>query len=319
MVYYFAFDLDETLGQLHTPYYFLRELLPERNRLTEREDRGIHKPSEGLRAILHEIYKNFVKLVAKQELGTAPLGILRPGILNVLREMVKLKEAGLFGGAIIYSNNDSPPTLDFAKDIIEAALGEPVFCDVIYRTHPIRNGIDFNVERTTYDAKKTWEGLKKILETGSCGATNVQPEEVFFFDDLDHPDLMVALPKGHYIKVLQYKYRASFDALADLYLRAIHDSSFARNSTYQDEYIQYMSSLSNVRNNNASILQSHLDIYKGWTKPTNAPDRIPPPPDTSAINMRNLMRSLSPRSAQGGHRTRKRRSGRKTRRYNRRR
>lgn len=319
MVYYFAFDLDETLGQLHTPYYFLRELLPERHLLTEREERGIHKPSEGLRDILYEVYTNFVKLVASRELSTSPLGILRPGILNVLQDMIKLKKSGLFGGAIIYSNNDSPPVLDFAKDIIEAALGEPVFCDVIYRTHPIRNGIDFNVERTIYDAKKTWEALKLILETGSCKATNVQPEEVFFFDDLKHPDLLAKLPPGHYIQVSPYSFRTTFDTLADIYSHAIRASAFAHNTTYHDEFFKYLSSLSKVNTEDDFVVDSHLRIYKDWTKPTSAPDRIPPPPDTSVMNMRGLMRFLGSRNAQGGRRTRRGRIGRKTRRYNRRR
>jgi len=316
MVYYFVFDLDETLGQLHTPYYFLRELLPERNHLTEREDTGIHTPSEGLRAILHEVYQNFVTLVASQELSTTPLGILRPGILNALREMITLKN---FGGAIIYSNNDSPPVLDFTKDIIEKALGRPVFCDVIYRTHPMRNGIDFNVERTTLDAKKTWEALKYILENGECGATNVRPEDVFFFDDLRHPDLLRNLPPGHYIHVSPYSYRATFDTLAKLYMNAIRASSFAQDTEYHEEFFEYLASLSNVNTSDEYIVDSHLQIYKDMTKPTSAPDRIPPPPDTSVMNMRGLMGFLAQQTTAGGRRTRKRRVHIKTRRINRRR
>jgi hypothetical protein len=317
MVYYFGFDLDETLGQLHTPYYFLRELLPERYRVTEREERGIHTPSEGLRELLTEIYKNFVRLVAQKEMSTTPLGILRPGILNVLRTMLALKPYGLFGGAIIYSNNDSPPVLDFTKDVIEAALGQPVFCDVIYRTHPIRYGIDFNVERTTVDVKKTWAALKEILETGPCLATNVRPEDVYFFDDLRHPDLLRHLPQGHYIQVSSYTYRTSFDTLADLYLRAIMNSSITKHATYRDEFQTYLSSLSHDESNDEWSLESHLQAYKDWTKPTSASDRIPPPPDTSVMNMNGLMRFLVPRNTHNGGRTRKNR--RKSRRMNRRR
>lgn len=320
MVSYFVFDLDETLGQLHTPYYFLRELLPERYRLTEREERGIHKPSEGLRVVLHEVYTNFVSLVAKAETGPHPLGILRPGILQVLQGMLKLKEVGKFGGAIIYSNNDSPPVLDFTKDIIEAAIGEPVFCDVIYRTHPIRNGIDFNVERTIHDVKKTWTALKTILDTGSCGASDVQPSQVYFFDDLRHPDLAHTLPPGHYIQVSPYSFRASFGTLAKLYLEAIRLSSFAHDITYHDEFFKYISSLSNVDLTGIYVLDSHLDIYKDWTKPTSIPDRIPPPPDTSVMNMKGLMRFIGLSQTAGrrqGIHTRKRQ--RKTKRTNRRR
>lgn len=319
MVYYFAFDLDETLGQLHTPYFFLRELLPERHLITEREETGIQTPSEGLRASLHEVYTNFVNLVAAQEMSTTPLGILRPGILDALREMLKLKASGQFGGAIMYSNNDSPPVLDFTKDIIETALGQPVFCDVIYRTHPIRNGIDFNVERTALDAKKTWEGLKQILETGMCGAINVQPEEVFFFDDLVHPDLMHHLPSGHYIRVSPYSFRTRFETLANLYMNAIRASSFAHTAKYHDEFFQYLSSLSKVNIDDEYVVDSHLQIYRDLTKPTSAPDRIPPPPDTSVLNIKGLMKFLAPQNAQGGRRTRKRRVHIKTRRYIRRR
>lgn len=320
MVSYFAFDLDETLGQLHTPFYFLRELLPERHRLTERVDRGLYTPSPELREILQEVYTNFVALVAKEEIGTNPLGILRPGILQVLQAMIKLKEVGKFGGAIIYSNNDSPPTLDFTKDIIEASIGEPVFCDVIYRTHPMRDGIDFNVERTVNDVKKTWTALKHILENGPCGATDVQPSQVYFFDDLRHPDLLANLPPGHYIQVSPYSFRASFDRLADLYLLAYRQSSLFRNETLHDEFAKYLASLSNVKEDDEWIMDSHIRAYKEGTKPTSIPDRIPPPPDTSVMNMKGLMRFIGlPQSAGRRRGTQKRSKHRKTRRYNRRR
>lgn len=318
MVFYFAFDLDETLGQLHTPYYFLRELLPERYRLTEREDRGIHTPSAALREVLQEVYTNFVALVATEETGPRPLGILRPGILSVIQSMLKLRDTGLFGGAIIYSNNDSPPSLDFTKDVIEAAVGQPVFCDVIYRTHPMRNGIDFNVERTTNDVAKTWEALKLILDTGPCGATNVHPTQVYFFDDLRHPDLLAKLSQGHYIHVSSYNYRASFDRLADLYITAYRQSSLSHKVNLHDEFAHYLSSLSNVNPKDEMILDSHIAAYKNWTKPTSIPDRPPPPPDTSIMNMNGLMRFLGLPKSVGGHRKTMRKR-RKTQRKNRRR
>ncbi len=319
MATYFVFDLDETLGQLHTPYYFLRELLPERYRLTEREERGIRTPSAELREVIQEVYTNFVALVAKAEIGPHPLGILRPGILNVIQSMLKLKDVGKFGGAIIYSNNDSPPVLDFTKDVIEAAVGQPVFCDVIYRTHPMRNGIDFNVERTINDVAKTWAALKQILETGPCGASDVEPSQVYFFDDLRHPDLLQKLPQGHYIQVSSYTYRTSFDRLADLYLTAYRQSSLFRNEELHDEFAHYLSSLSGVKYDDEWIMDSHIRTYKDWTKPTSIPDRIPPPPDTSVMNMNGLMRFLSLQQTAGKRRTRTQRVRRKTRRSNRRR
>jgi hypothetical protein len=89
---YFIFDMDETLAQLYSVYYFVITL-----RLKELYEDGddtklYNNIPESLLKSLDDAYKLFVKRVLQEEKSSKPLGILRPGILNVMNELNKLKK-----------------------------------------------------------------------------------------------------------------------------------------------------------------------------------------------------------------------------------
>ena len=84
---YFIFDLDETLAEVYPLFYFLCDLRLEK---TTGATKTI--PDE-LQTPLNDAYTIFVHLVAEQELSMHPLGILRPGIIQVMEAIKKLKDA----------------------------------------------------------------------------------------------------------------------------------------------------------------------------------------------------------------------------------
>ena len=75
---YFVFDLDETLAQIYTVYYFVASLQTYPNM------------SESLTNSLKKAYKMFVKKIVKEEIKN-PLGVLRPGILHIMKKLKILK------------------------------------------------------------------------------------------------------------------------------------------------------------------------------------------------------------------------------------
>jgi len=196
---YFVFDLDETLADIYTVYYFVASL------------QTYSTMSESLRRTLKEYYKKFVKHILYEEL-IDPLGIIRPGILDVMEKLRELYKVGKVKGVIIYSNNGHLYNLEFIRDIIHEFVGE-VICDCIHRYHHRRRS-----------DTKTWDELKCILMEGECKAKNLTPSDVSFFDDLIHDDLHKHLV--NYNHVPEYTYKASFDRIADIYRKIVVDKEF---------------------------------------------------------------------------------------------
>ena len=67
---YFIFDLDETLAELYSVYYFATSLRLDKATLDK--------------ATLDKAYQYFVRDILLTEISSEPLGILRPGILGVM-------------------------------------------------------------------------------------------------------------------------------------------------------------------------------------------------------------------------------------------
>jgi hypothetical protein len=116
------------------------------------------------------------------------LGILRPGILDVMMELHMLQREGVIKHVIIYSNNSHLQSLEFIRDLIHEYVGSNhLIMDCIHWNHPMRREekmIHLNF------SNKTWSVLKRIMVTGNCRALpSLQPNQVHFFDDLEHPDL----------------------------------------------------------------------------------------------------------------------------------
>jgi len=181
--------MDETIAQLYTMYYFIksRRLIKE----------------------LHKEYKKFVKKILKEETSDKPLGILRPGILNVMSKLYELHKKGIVKGVIIYSNNVHLRSVEFIKDLINKHVGIKLIKECIHWYNPLRG---------RYKTNKTWKELNNILMNGIYKDKNVNKDNVYFFDDLCHTDLMENI---NYYRVPAYNFKASFDRISDIYKEAI--------------------------------------------------------------------------------------------------
>lgn len=231
---YFIFDMDETIAELYTVSYFISSLRPK-NPTTQ----------------LNKAYKNFIIKILEEETSNRPLGILRPGILKIMRKLYKLQSKSIIKGVIIYSNNNYLECLEFIRDLIHKYIeSNQLIKECVHWNHPMRKKEIQNVNN------KTWDVIKNIIKTGKYKDLNVDPKNVYFFDDLDHPDLKKNIV---YYKVPVYNYKASFDRIADI----------------------YKDILSNILPNNILSEKSN-DIIK--IKGTASVNKIPPLPD-DGINM----------------------------------
>lgn len=224
---YFIFDMDETLGELYSVYYFIsslriKDILMEYPEITRDWNFGNAMTDRTTNA-LKRAYIYFIKGILEMELTDTPLGVLRPGILYVMYQLNELKKVGKIKGVIIYSNNSHLQSLEFIRDIINEYLGTTnLIKDLIHWDHPLRqNETDPTISKNT----KTWQVLKNILIYGETKAhVNIKPKSVYFFDDLIHPDLKSALDVNYY-KVPVYSYKAPFNAIKDIYVKSINKSN----------------------------------------------------------------------------------------------
>ena len=217
-----GFDLDETLGNVHPFYPFIAIFRPSAV--------DIESPGS-LKDQLQNAYEIFLMYCIKQE--ERGLGILRPGILDFLRNVTYKQAEGSVGPVIIYSNNSCLELLEFARDIVHQSVGE-VFCALIDRNHPIRRLPGHP------NPPKTWDTLDEIFRMSDC-SDNLQgeiprPETSLFFDDLIHPDLQATL-KQNYIHVPGYKKYIPSAIKFDLYFAAANRAGLFENPEFS-KYVQ---------------------------------------------------------------------------------
>lgn len=270
---YFIFDMDETLAELYSVYYFiaslrLKEIINENNK-----DNANNIP-ESLVTGLNKAYNNFVEDVLSEETSNEPLGILRPGILDVMKRLYDLQKKGLVKHVLIYSNNGHLQSLEFIRDLIHKYLGtNNLIGECIHWNHHMRDE-----ERLMRPgaANKTWNVIKNIMVNGLCNApSDLRPDNVFFFDDLDHIDLQRALGRNYY-KVPAYNFKASFDRIAEIYKEVILSSGVDI-----DEFIEYIMDIfistkedySKIRDRSINGI---IDVFRGWTSGTVKDDVMPP-------------------------------------------
>ena len=235
---WYVFDLDETLGDFYTPYYFLCDLQTKVFFKDTHPNTTIHIQPE-LAIELATIYNKFVSEIAKAEDSDTPLGILRPGILDIMRLIQKQISSGLAKGVIIYSNNGSLATLHFARDIIRSALGDSDFIsDCIHWYHPLRKGEI--VEGNPGLADKTFSVIQQAIQKVNNGPL-VSPSQVIFFDDVLHPDMMKHLTEENYLVLNGYSYRTPFKKIAQIYQDAIQHSNIHNDNKLYSEYMKHLS------------------------------------------------------------------------------
>ena len=233
---YFVFDLDQTLAELDSVYYFLMTLKIKNSAPKENNPAysAWQEATAGILGKLDTAYDTFVKKVLEAEQSTFPLGILRTGILQVMQELDALRDSGQLKSVIIYSNNGRMENLEFVRDLIALSLGRPkddkLITDLIHWGHPMRKD-----EHTgpAGSADKTWRVLKSIIDAQHPPTNGAEsdfiPENVYFFDDFAVPvtnrsgrpakqvHKIKAQLKGNYNLVTPYKYNASANRIGAIY------------------------------------------------------------------------------------------------------
>jgi hypothetical protein len=291
---YFIFDMDETLAELYSVYYFLASL-----RLKEACEEDKLPLPDTLLTSLQDAYKLFVDGILRQ--GDS-LGILRPGILSIMAALHRLKQANKIKDVIIYSNNGHLESLEFIRDIIHKHLNTTdLIKECIHWNHPMREE-----ERTTQPgaANKTWSVLKNIMISGNCKAEEtLEPNDVFFFDDLDHIDLRRYL-KNNYYKVPAYTFRASFDRIAHTYKDAL-EAAHVDTSILLDYVIKLFVENDGIMNNSKLTASDKIiKLFRLKTPGTAAAINSPPPAvtDYGIRMMKSAVSRVASGNKQGGAR-----------------
>ena len=265
---YFVFDLDETLAEMYSIYYFIASL---KIKQSLNGFMAAIFPDE-LEQQLNTAYDLFVERILKEEQSDKPLGILRPGILKVMEEIAKLKKKGKVANVIIYSNNSHLESLEFVKDLIQMhTKSKRLVSDCIHWEHPIRTR-----EKMLYPGMypKTWNTLSDVIMQGKSSRL-VMAKDVYFFDDLDHIDLQRTLQSNYY-KVPGYKFKASVERINAIYDSVIKDANvnIIQLALYMVDIFPIHRSL--LPHHPSGITRQHLlFIFSELTKRTASENKIP--------------------------------------------
>jgi hypothetical protein len=234
-MYYFVYDLDETLAEVYSLFYFLMSL-----KLKNQVPKAFYNKNIILFNKLDTAYAEFVKRVIEVEKSDTPLGVLRPGILQVMRELETLRKAKKIKNMIIYSNNGDIENLEFVKDIITKGIlpeenevltanlnnfisGGTLIKDLIHWRHPGRIPeipvyyTKGKPHRVPGVAKKTWSVLHKIITKNGRENPDFTPENVFFFDDIYPEHSIKKELKDNYYRVPRYDFKASAERLGEIF------------------------------------------------------------------------------------------------------
>jgi len=274
---YFIFDMDETLAELYSVYYFIATL-----RLSNISSDDIVNIPNSLYNSLNRGYKKFVREILREEISNK-LGILRPGVLNVMMKLSELQKIGKIKNVIIYSNNGHLESLEFIRDLIHKYVNNnELIKECIHWNHPMRgNEVLGQVGATN----KTWGVLRNILIKGNCKASNkIEPSNIYFFDDLDHTDLKINLGENYY-QVPGYSFKSSFNRIANIFRKSLIDMKL--NDTYilNDMIIKVFGDYSNFENINEDGIDNIIKIFSMKTKNTVNNNVLPPSGQDKGIDM----------------------------------
>lgn len=292
---YFVFDLDETLANVYTPYYFLYDLQRQATYSnTAAPSKKISlTPPPRLIPLITVAYQEFVGRIVEEERSDKSLGILRPGIIHIMEQLRDMKTQGLCEGVAIYSNNGSLANLHFVRDIIHMAIGtSDLICDCIHWHHPFRRE-EYTKPVREGAADKTWSVMKKILIKGACKAPpyRVHPANVYFFDDQSHPNLEEVLG-DNYIHMNEYPYKAPFNRVAQLYIDSLEKAGLLARPEITREYITFCAQMyPNTRDYNPmKTLKRHIQLYKQITDGTDTVGA--PAPDSSIERSEEVLHGI---------------------------
>jgi len=272
---YFVFDMDEAIAELYSVFYCITSL---RLKETIQEDhiRLLPLLSDSLEKQVEKAYRLFVKKVLREELSSKPLGILRPGVLQVMNSLYQLQRAKKVAKVVIYSNNGTLVCLEFIRDLIHEHLGTTTLIgECVYRTHHLRDEEQTAKKGLNDRYEKTWASLRRVLIEGKCKAPSTLLEnDVYFFDDLDHKDLHRAIG-NHYYQVSPYHFKASFERLGEIYQSAVEEANV---NLYQFvPLITMMYGTTFSLDPFALSIQRIIQIFQASTERTAKKDDVPPP------------------------------------------
>jgi len=293
-MYYFVFDLDKTVADLNNIYNFIiifkiKNFVPKEYYDNNREffDKIDHT------------YYHFVKKIVEIEKSYNPLGILRPGIIDIMRQLEDLRQDNQVRKVIIYSNNYNIERLEFVRDIIINAIvqfrfsgfnkvrsNEILIQDLIHWGHPDRKEeiiyyygnptSDRNKPKQFYTkpghAKKTWAVLKNIATHHFRDNSDFVPHNVFFFDNNTHEHLIKKELGNNYYRVLSYNSKIPINRLSAIlrfvFRMLLRDGQFNMTlyinllEEYVLGYIKYNPQLSDLDN-----LINHVEKLSAYKEP----------------------------------------------------
>jgi hypothetical protein len=210
---YVVFDLDLTLADITSFYYFLISFHIKEFVLETSPTLFSFFPEE-LHKRLQKAYHLFVERVAVQEASANPMGLLRPGILDIMRDLAALYHKRKVKKVMIYSNNRYLPSLQFVRDVIHHIIKTNLITDCIHWHHPSRDNDKMDVQYS-----KTWDTMHSLCFRG----VPIEPKQVYFFDDQAHVQLQQRLQENYY-QVPAYHYTVQFDRIKEIYRSVMHDA-----------------------------------------------------------------------------------------------
>lgn len=309
-MYYFVYDLDETLAEVYSLFYFLMSL-----KLKNKVSKEFYDSNIILFNKLERAYDDFVYKVTEVEKSDRPLGILRPGILGVMKELEALRETKKVKNMIIYSNNGNLENLEFIKDVIVKGImpsnneilslnlnnfisGGTLIKELIHWGHPGRNAETplyydnkGQASKRPGVARKTWSVLEKIITKGGTINPDFKPENVFFFDDINPEHSIKAELGANYYRVPKYDFKASAERLGEIYKSVMRQ--FERDNSFDMKL--FINTVERFvvgqvgKNARLSDLDNLVNTLKVKTGSTAAMNAIVPGPDEGIDMMMNAI------------------------------
>jgi hypothetical protein len=299
---YLAFDLDGTLGNFLILWKFLCGL--RRNEFYKTTPPGSIEPSKDLEWELDISYSSLVKRIAEAETSPTPLGIFRPRIFDMLKAVAKLKTQGKIEGVIMYTNNSSLSLVNLVRDVVHYIVKIQLFDGIFHYIHPIR---PVSPRTGKPSPNKTWTEMMILLQAIGAPLT-LQPENVMFFDDQMHTDLIRRLG-DNYVRVNEYTYNPPLSSIVDLYSNALKNSNITQGS--KDAFIAHVMTCHKTPPNS---INAHLNSLRSMTSDHYVAaglGQIPTDTTFSSMHMLNSIMAKFPAAKGGSTRKFNRRKQRK--------
>jgi hypothetical protein len=186
---YYVFDLDHTLGDFTQFEFFLR-MFKVNDWLNFLKVPEV-KISESLAFKITSAYNDFVKEIASR---IEEYNMFNMHMIETIDDILKDKNEEETAHFILYTNNQHTEKVKCVADILNVHFGRELFCLILHWDHPLRE--DDKKGQKKGIAMKQWSTLKTgILE--ACNLGDLDPQDVYFYDDYIHNDLKKKLGENY--------------------------------------------------------------------------------------------------------------------------